>query len=179
MNKKISILMACLLFVFSTLVNADEVEEAAANVSFSEEKVKTYVGGEFSLDIVMANFPTTEGGGVRLRFDPSVLEVTNVAVNSDEWRFVNRNGDIDNADGVVSDILFSSYQGVSGNATIATVQFKAIGRGKAKIKLEEAKSNPFSSAGERLDVAFESSKVRVKHKKRNKNKKHRRPHHKH
>ena len=172
MNKKISVLLGGLLFVFSTLASAD------ANVSFSEEKVKTTVGSEFSLDVVMADFPTTEGGGVSLQFNPSVLEVTNVSVNSDEWRFVNKNGDIDNANGVVSEILFSSYQGVTGNATIATIQFKAVGKGRAKIKLKEAESNPFASAGEKVAVSFESTKVKVrKNRKNKKNKNHHRPHH--
>jgi len=171
MNKKINILMGCALFAFSTLANAD------ASVSFSEEKVKTTVGSEFSLDVVMADFPTTEGGGVSLQFDPSVLEVTGVSINSDEWRFVNKTGDIDNADGVVSEVLFSSYQGVTGDATIATIQFKAIGKGRAKIKLTEAESNPFASAGEKMEVMFESTKVKVRKNRKNKNKNHHRPHH--
>ncbi len=177
MNKRINILLACLLFVFSTLVNAGEIEEAAANVSFSEEKVKATVGSEFSLDIVMADFPTIEGGGVNLQFDSSVLEVTNVVINSDEWRFVNKTGDIDNSDGVVSDILFSSYQGVTGSASIATIQFKAIGKGHTKLKLKEAKSNPFASAGEKIEVSFDSTKVKVRNNRKNRSKNHHRPHH--
>lgn len=169
MYKKISVLMSCVLFVFSSLAIADEVETAEPSVSFSAEKVKTTVGSEFSLDVVMADFPVTEGGGVSVQFDPSVLEVANVSINSDEWRFVNRTGDIDNADGIVSEILFSSYQGVTGNATIATIQFKAIGKGKAKIKLQEAESNPFASAGEKIDVSFEETKVKVRKNKKSKN----------
>jgi len=155
MINKINILASCLLFVISTLVSA-------ADVSFSEKRVRSHVGEQFSLDILMSDFPTTEGGGLVLHFNPKVVRVTNVSVDDSVWSFVNKNGDIDNGEGTVSDILFSNYRGVTGNAKIATIEFEAIKRGKSRIKLEESAINPFAGGGEKIAVTFKSSNVRVK-----------------
>ncbi len=160
MIKKISILIGCALFIFSTLVSAD------AGVSFSEKKVKSRVGEQFSLDVLMTDFPTTEGGGVVLSFNPKVVQVTSVSVDGTVWGFVNRNGEIDNDNGGVSGILFSDYRGVAGNAKIATIQFESIHKGKSRIRLEESADNPFASDGANIAVKFKSTKIRVRRQKR-------------
>ena len=158
MNKKLnfSVLMGTLLFVFSTLVSAE------ANVSFSKESVRTKAGNTFTLDVLMSGFSTTEGGGLDLSFDSSLLQVNSVTVDGGVWTFVNKDGDIDNAAGTVTGILFSSYQGVTGNARIATVEFKAINKGRTRIKFKESASNPFASNGQNIDVTFTPTKIRIR-----------------
>ena len=156
MGNIINILVAVMLFAFSTLVSAE------ANVSFSEDVVKSRTGKTFTLDVLMSDFPTTEGGGLVLHFDPSGLQVTNVTVDSSVWQFVNKEGDIDNTDGVVSHILFSSYQGVTANAKIATIEFQAIRKGKSNLILEESASNPFASNGQGIDVTFVPAVIRIR-----------------
>jgi len=93
----------------------------------------------------MTDFPLSEGGGVTLRFDPTVIQVDEIIVNSEPWDFVCVPGVIKNEEGVVSDLLFSSYKGVSGDALIATVSFTALNAGKSVIAIEESFVNPFSS----------------------------------
>lgn len=155
MSNKINILTGCLLFVISTLASA-------ADVSFSETRIKSRVGEQFSLDVLMSDFPTTEGGGLVLHFNPKVVRVTNVSVDDNVWSFVTRNGDIDNDEGTVSDILFSDFRGVTGNAKIATIEFETLKRGRSQLKFEESTTNPFASNGENIAVTFESSIIRVR-----------------
>ena len=156
MTNKFNILVGALLFVFSTLVNAE------ANISFSEDVVKSRIGNAFTLDVLMTDFPTTEGGGLELYFDSALLQVTSVTVDDSVWTFVNKDGDIDNAGGSVSGILFSSYQGVASDAKVATIEFHAIHKGKSNITLEESASNPFASNGQNIDVTFTPSKIHTR-----------------
>ena len=156
MANKFHVLMGALLFVFSTLVNA------GANVSFSEDNVKSRTGNTFTLDVLMSDFPATEGGGLVVNFDSTQLQVTNVTVDSNVWQFVNKDGDTNNTGGTVTGILFSSYQGVTGNAKIATIEFQAINRGKSTITLEESASNPFAGNGQNIDVTFTPTKIRIR-----------------
>jgi hypothetical protein len=154
MTNKFYILTGLFLFMFSALLSA------APTVSFSEPVVRAHAGEVFTVDVVMSDFPATEGGGLVLKFNPKKLQVTNVTVDNSVWQFVNNNGDISR--GNVSDILFSSFQGVTGDAKIATIEFRSLRRGKSKIRLKESSINPFASNGEVIDVEFKATKVRVR-----------------
>lgn len=156
MFKNTNILIGCLLFIFSALVNAE------SGVSLSKSAIKSKVGDTVSVDLLMSDFALTNGGGVELHYDPALVQVNSVVVDGTVWSFAKRDGDINNADGVVSDILFSSYQGVSGNAKIATIELEFIGKGKGKISLSESGSNPFASNGAQMAVTFASTKVHVR-----------------
>ena len=131
-------------------------------VDFSSGMTRMKVGEAFSLDVVMHDFPNTEGGGVNLLFNPDVLQVNAVTINGDAWDFENRSGEIDNSAGSVSDILFTSYKGVAGEAKVATVEFHAIGRGKTTLYLSESETNPFAAGGERVSVEYGTASVRVR-----------------
>ena len=148
--------MAVLLFAFSTLASAE------ATISFGDNAIKARAGKVFTLDVLMSDFPVTEGGGLVLHYNPNKLQVLNVTIDSGVWQFVNKNGDIDNQAGVVTGILFSSYQGVASDARIATIEFQAINKGKSKIRLAESEENPFSSNGQKLQVKFNQAKVRTR-----------------
>ncbi len=130
-------------------------------VSLSENNIQVAKDGTVSIDIVMNDFPLTEGGGVTVRYNPALLQANKVTVSSDSWTFVNQTGDIDNAAGVISNILVSSYKGVSGDDVIATVEFRAKNNGNGKIDLELSTKNPFSINGKEIDVRFENSEISV------------------
>ena len=149
------------LFVVLLAVAMASSVMAAPGVSFSESKVKVRAGTTYVLDIMMSDFPVSEGGGVILRFDPSVIQVSGVTIDTQFWDFVNEPGSIDNTGGSVADVLFSSYKGVSGDARIATITFTAIKAGKSEIAIEESAINPFSSNGNRVTVNFNNVGVRV------------------
>ena len=147
-------------------VAATEAEESESQkidpnafVAFSTNSVSVADGANFSLDVKANLLAVSEGGGISLRYDPSILEVVTVNMNGSVWNFVARNGQINNSEGFVSDILFSSYSGVSGETVIATIEFKSINKGSSSIVIEESSVNPFASNGELMTVVFESANV--------------------
>ena len=74
---------------------------------------------------------------------------------------MNRKGVTDNDKGKVSDILFSNYLGVSGDAALATITLQAVLRGKSNLGLSESELNPFASGGKKIEVVFGKSAVNV------------------
>jgi hypothetical protein len=140
-------------------VSAATVSKVGATVALSDDNISVYKGDVFTLDIMMDEFEPSEGGGVTLRFDAALVQVVNVTLDSSVWSFKNKDGFVNNAEGTVSDILFSSYQGVEGSAKVATVEFKSIEAGVSTITLEESAANVFASGGENVAVVFNTTTV--------------------
>ena len=130
-------------------------------VALGSEQLNAVVGDIFTVDIAMNNFPTSEGGGVTVKFDASMLNVSDVTINEGSWNFVNKVGSIDNNTGVISDILFSSYQGVAGDSQIATITFSAIASGSSQIVLQGSSVNPFSSNGSVITANYTATNVLI------------------
>jgi len=148
----------------ATVTVVDTATPAAAvmpTVSLSESSVQLAKDDTVTIDVVMKDFPLTEGGGVTVRYNPGLLQANKVTVYSDSWTFVNHPGEIDNAVGVISNILVSSYKGISGDDVIATIEFSAKNSGNGNIALELSTKNPFASNGEEIDVKFENSEISV------------------
>ena len=141
--------------------SATTTKASGPTVALSSEQVEVTQAESFTLDITMSDFPLSEGGGVSILFDPSLINVNNVVINSDIWTFVNKSGEIDNGSGVVSDILFSSFKGVSGDSPVATVTFTAISSGYTQISLQGSAINPFSSNGEKVAVNYVATNVQI------------------
>ncbi len=135
--------------------------QAEPTVGFSAASTQTQVGKTFTTDIVISGFPVTEGGGVSLIFDPGVLQVLSITVNNTVWDFATHPGVIDNDNGLISDLWFSSFSGVAGDASVATVRFKALAQGSSTLAMVESLVNPFASAGEPVSPGFASSSISV------------------
>lgn len=130
------------------------------SVALSDGDVHVYKGEVFSLDLTMSDFTVvSEGGGITLRFDPLLLQVNNVDIDEAVWDFINKSGQINNAEGTVSDILFSSYQGVAGDAKVATIEFQSIESGMSTITMETSTINPFAGDGQVLVVTLNTTNV--------------------
>lgn len=130
------------------------VENARANIKFSQDTVQAKPGMDVVVTILMSDLPTTEGGGISLAYDSSMVNVSAVQVNQAVWNFVNTNGVTDNVAGKVNDVLFSHYSAVSGNAEIATITIHPVRSGNSQIVLSGSAVNPFASNGEVLSVSF-------------------------
>jgi hypothetical protein len=102
-----------------------------------------------------------DGGGLNIAFDPSIVHVTGVAIDTGTWDFFTSVGAIDNTLGTVSDILFNALQNVTGDFAVATIQFQAVGVGASPLVLTESAANPFASGGDPLAVTFVNGSVRV------------------
>jgi hypothetical protein len=130
------------------------VENARANIKFSQDAVQAKPGMDVVVTILMSDLPATEGGGVSLAYDSSMVNVSAVQVNQVVWKFVNTNGVTDNVAGKVNDVLFSNYSAVPGNAEIATITISPLRPGNSQIVLSGSAVNPFASNGEALSVSF-------------------------
>ncbi len=161
MYRKLTLLAAVVLLWAGAM-------QAQPVVSFSEATTKVTAGETFTVDIVMSDFPVSQGGGLTLRYRPSVLQVTSVTVNDATWSFINKPGNIDNEVGEVKDIIFSAFPGVSGDGVIATIEFGAIKNGRSRLLLEVSPINLFASNGESFVVEFDDAVVQVKKPRRNK-----------
>jgi hypothetical protein len=106
------------------------------------------VGEAFSVEISGLEFPESQGGGFNLSYDPSVLNVTDVAIDDlNTWTFVNDSGSIDNVNGELNDVLVSDFPGVSGDFNVATISFLTVGAGTSALALTESLINPWASDG--------------------------------
>ena len=133
---------------------APVVDNSKANIKFTENTVQASTGSDVVLTVAMQDLPATEGGGITLNYDASMISVLEIRVNQGNWSFSNKNGVIDNAAGKVSDILFSNYNAVQGNTEIAMITIHTIKPGKSEITLSGSQVNPFASNGEQLNVSF-------------------------
>ena len=172
---KTKIKLSVILLASMSAVSCNESTETQSNlnntnpvvtlskptVALTTEQVNAVVGEVFTVDISMSDFPVSEGGGVSVQFDASTLNVSDVTINSSNWDFVNKVGNIDNNTGLISDILFSSYNGVSGDSQIATITFNATASGSSQIVLENSSINPFSSNGNIIVTNFTHSNVQI------------------
>ncbi len=135
----------------------------ASTVSFvSNPTVST--GQTFTLDLTGSGFTDiVDGGGVNLSFDPAVLGVSRVTVDTSVWEWFDNPGTIDNTAGTVSEIQFASFFDTTGDFAIASIEFNAIGAGTSDLSLTESTLNPFASGGLLLDppVTFLPGSVTV------------------
>jgi hypothetical protein len=130
-------------------------------VGFTTGQLEVEAGDVFSLDVRLENFPLSEGGGITVRFNQDVVRVIDVVIDS-AWNFAASDGDIDNPSGVISDILVSSYQGVEGEAAVATIRMQAIAPGSSNIILSESQINPFAAQGAKVGPALVGALVTVR-----------------
>jgi hypothetical protein len=129
--------------------------EAAPATPFS-------IGDSFSLKLFGSDFASTlDGGGINLSFDPTVLRVTSVTVDTTVWEFFSSDGEINDALGTVADVWFASFEERVGSFDIALFTFQAFGAGNSALTLSESLFNPFASGGELLPVEFGSLFVQV------------------
>lgn len=122
------------------------------------------IGDEVSISILGSNFDATkpiEGGGINLTFNSGVLELKNVTVDAITWEFFTTSGEIDNSNGTLDDLTFSSFAGRSGGFSIAQITFQALSRGSSLLTLTESALNPFASGGELLNPAVSLSSAEI------------------
>jgi hypothetical protein len=145
------------------LVPLADICQAETTVSFAENNIRTNVGETFTADIVISNITPTRGGGITLQFDPAVLSVSNVAVDTNTWSFVSKVFGMESEANGIIDIWFASWNFVSGNVPVATVTFRSLDSGNVHLRLQESETNPFlGNDNQRLQVSFKKTVVHVR-----------------
>lgn len=150
-----------LTFLLFALLFAQKVWTAEISINpnpgnFSQNDI-------FTLDIIGTNFlSVVDGGSVNIGFNPSILQVLSVSIDSVVWNFVNSEGSINNTTGMVSDILVTAFPGVTTSSfMLATVEFQAIGGGSSSLLISESPVNPFASDGSLINPTFTNGTVNV------------------
>ncbi len=160
--------VACISLVSACGGQSDSTEDDQQTVSDTTKPVVSSkisgsdlsVGDQIDIEVSMDNFPVTEGGGISLYYNPAVIQIDKVDLDA-VWDFANKSGVIDNSNGEISTILFTSFAGDKGSITIARVSASAVGSGTSTIDIVESEKNPFAAAGQRIAVQFESSTIEV------------------
>jgi hypothetical protein len=113
-------------------------------------------GDSFSENVV--------GGGFDLSFNPAVLRLDSVAINTAVWEFAPSGGTIDNTTGTVTTASFATFAATppSGGFLAATLTFSARAIGNSALTLAPSAVAVFaSSAGDPIAVTFGSGMVNV------------------
>ncbi len=149
---------ALLLMLAIFMVNTAQ----AATISVDPSSSVVGNGDIFFIDIIGETFPTTEGGGFNLSFDPFVINILSVSIDGGVWNFVNDLGTIDNLAGTLSEVLVSAFPGVATvDFVVATLETKAVGLGTSALSLTESVTNPWASGGPLIAPGFTPGSVTV------------------
>ena len=68
MFRKTQGLIGCLLLMMSATVSAE------TGVSLSQSTIKSRAGSTLSVDVLMSDFPNTEGGGIEVHYNPDLVK---------------------------------------------------------------------------------------------------------
>jgi hypothetical protein len=104
------------------------------------------------------------GGGFDLSFDPAVVRLESVTINSAVWEFAPSGGTINNSAGTLSTAAFATFAATppSGNFLAATLNFSAKAVGNSALTLLPSAVAVFASAaGDPISVTFGSGTVNV------------------
>ena len=116
----------------------------AALLTFDSLDSTVGLDDTFIVDIVGLGFPDTEGGGINLFYDETIVNVLSVSIDGSLWDFSfgNSTGSVDNVNGEVIDITVAALPAVSlGDFVVASVQFKAVGFGATDLTLADSTLN--------------------------------------
>lgn len=150
-------IIAIIMFSLWTTGNVN-----AASVSFGASPADVSVSDVFTIDILGEGFSFSNGGGVNLFYDASILNVQSVSIDDTFWNFSTSTGTIDNVSGQVNDILMSAFPGLTvADFTVATIEFIAVGGGTSSLMLTESIINPWASSGSRDNPTLINSSVTV------------------
>lgn len=136
---------------------------AETTVSFADKNIQTSFGESFGVDVVLSDSPATRGGGIIVRFDPTVLNLSDVAVDTSFWSFANKVFGLDDAANGRVEIWFASWDLVSGAARIATLTFEPVNTGNTQLSMEGSEGNPFiDGSNSPLQVSYRKAIVHVR-----------------
>lgn len=139
--------------------------QAAGSLVITPSASAVNPGDSFALQVRGSGFSdSVVGGGFNLSFDPSLLSLDSVSVDTVVWEFVSSNGLTNNAAGTLSDVYFNSFKALlpTGDFSVATLQFSAKASGNSSIQLSESPSFPFANdLAEVIAVDYGSASVSI------------------
>ncbi len=139
--------------------------QATGNLVVTPAASTVGAGDSFALQVRGSAFTdAVVGGGFSLSFDPAVLTLTSVSIDTVTWEFISSSGAINNALGTLSDVYFNSFKSVlpTGDFNIATLQFSAKAGGSSTVRLGASPSFPFANdLANVIDVSYGQGLVTI------------------
>jgi hypothetical protein len=141
------------------------VAAAAGSLVVAPASASVLPGASFNVEVRGAGFSdNVVGGGFNLDFNPAVLRLDSVTVNTVEWEFLSNPGTIDNAAGSLRNVWFNAFAAPlpTGNFPIAVLSFTAKLPGSSALNLSAAPDFPFANdLAELIHVSYGSGNVNV------------------
>ncbi|MDH5570792.1 MAG: VPLPA-CTERM sorting domain-containing protein [Gammaproteobacteria bacterium] len=137
---------------------------SAASISWSSATTSVNINDTFTINVTGSDFVNNvDGGGINIIYNASVLNVLSVSIDESIWDLGAgiRTGTIDNLLGSVDGISVNAWSDVTGNFSVASVTFQAIGSGNSLLSLSEFGLNPWASGGSLINPDFIAASVDV------------------
>lgn len=144
------------------------VSAAANTVGFNPDPKDILQGsGNFTVDLVGTGFTnSTDGGGVNISFDPSILQAISVILDP-SWNANAATGTINNTAGTITGIEFGTFGTPAASFTIGTLTLapktaSVLGSSVLGVSLFTSTLTPcFALAGQCQTVAFDNGLVNI------------------
>jgi len=146
-----------------TLTLAAAASQAAGTLGLTPGNSTVNIGSSFAVQVSGNSFTdNVVGGGFNLGFNPAVLSLSSVAINTGVWEFVSSNGSTNNNNGTLSDVFFNSIRATlpTGSFDIATLTFSAKAAGSSLLTLSGSPDFPFANdLADVINVGFGTGSV--------------------
>ena len=147
---------------FAEFLVAGMANTQAATISFNNSLQDVNQGDLFSLTVQGSEFPDLSGGGIDFSFDPSVVQINSIAINTSVFTFESGAGTLDNSIGTLIDTYFNTFTGTGSSFDVMTIGLEAIGLGETSLMMFESSMFPFADEfGGVVDVTYESAVINV------------------
>lgn len=121
-----------------------------------------FVSGTFDVEIEIEDVENLKSGHFNLSFDPDVVEPTVISSGEIGGVSVTADGDLDDSSPVNITISVTGDSGVTGDGSLATVRFRAIGADDTSTPLNLSAGNLTDVWGDRIDAEWTGGTVTIK-----------------
>ena len=121
-----------------------------------------FVSGTFDVEIGIKDVENLKSGHFNLSFDPYVVEPTVIRSGEIGGVSVTADGDLDDSSPVNITVSVTGGSGASGDGSLATVRFRAVGADDASASLNLSDGNLTDTEGDRIGAEWTGGTVTIK-----------------
>lgn len=134
---------------------------AAAGTTVSIDAPE-FVSGTFDVEIGIEDVENLKSGHFNLSFDPDVVEPTVIRSGEIGGASVTADGDPDDSSPVNITVSVTGGSGASGDGSLATVRFRAVGADEVSTSLNMSDGNLTDTEGNQIDAEWTGGTVTIK-----------------
>ena len=151
--------------IFAFTLAALPASVHADSLDFSPQTSVVTPGQTFQVDINGNNFGyVLDGGGFNLSWNPAIVSVDSLAVDSNTWDFVqtDSNGTLNSTAGTITNVIFNDFFNQNqGNFPIAVLTLTALKLGSTTLTLTGSADFKFGSGGNQVFPMLNAGEVNV------------------